>query len=331
MGGYTQAKNFFFVEKFGSEQEQLQVWNLFGHLGSFVSDLGEMDPFMQLFFLECKQLAESIGQLHIPTTLPKIEVKNLSIPDAIMGRVRDIEFVFAYPDGTSFKYPEKLVEVTFSALEANSGRQTVPVRCQPSGSLVAKITPISEGKHLLSITLCGVSIRRIPIWVQPNVNYNRLQAPTQVRVGAGRPQFLQLCEDGKLLVAVTGHLRKNECSVRKFYGGGRLWEAGEDTPVEFQLEIKNPGGVAQIGEKIFVVDTISGTLSCYNSSLKPPSTEIVDPEVRLCQPHGICTDKDGTLYLADTKMAALGSTSPIKRMTITTNSARRFQMQIHLP
>ena len=41
-------------------------------------------------------------------------------------------------------------------------------------------------------------------------------------------------------------------------------------------------------------------LSDYESGIIP-SLQTVDPDVKLCEPHGICADKEGTIYLADTK------------------------------
>ena len=216
VGEYARGKDDRF-KRFAAKQGQVPVWQLFRHFGGFVSDLGSLDPLMQLFFLQCEQLSEFISQLHIPTELPEVVVKNFRIPEAVVGKERMVHFVIKYTEmPTSFRPPDDLIEVTFSAAEEGSAKQTVPVKVSRDGSLTASVVPTSEGKHVLKISLCGCSIHSIDVWVQPQFNYERLQGPTKVRVGPGRPQFMHLCDDDKFLVAITGHMQKHECSVRKF-------------------------------------------------------------------------------------------------------------------
>ena len=309
VGEYARGKDDRF-RRFSAEQGQIPVWQLFRHFGGFVSDLGSLDPLMQLFFLQCDQLKEFISQLNIPTDLPNVVVKNFRIPEAVVGKKRTVRFEIKYTEmPTSFRPPDNLIKVTFSAAEEGSAKQTVPVQVGPGGSLSASVVPTSEGKHVLKIFLCGCCTHSIDVWVQPQVNYERLQGPTKVRVGPGRPQFMHLCDDDKFLVTVTGHMRKNECSVRKFDGtGGRVMDR-EGAATETALDIMNPGGVALVGDKIFITDTKMGILSCFRlsecGSGATPSLLAIQPDVPLCGPHGICVDKEGTLYVADTKNSSV--------------------------
>ena len=304
VGEYTQGKDDRF-KRFAAEQGQVPVWQLFRHFGGFVSDLGSLDPLMQLFFLQCEQLNEFISQLHIPTDLPNVIVKNFRIPEAVVGKEKTVHFEIKYTElPTSFRPPDDLIEVTFSAAEEGSAKQTVPVKVGKDGSLTASVVPTSEGKHVLKIALCGCCIHSIDVWVQPQLNYERLQGPTKVHIGSGRPQFMHLCDDDKFLVGVTGHVRKNECSVRKFDGAGRVIDK-EGGPAETALEVMNPAGIAQVGDHIFIVDAAKDVLSYYKASEHEsgaiPPLQLVDSDVKLSGPHGICADKEGTLYLADTK------------------------------
>ena len=308
VGEYARGKDDRF-KRFSEEQGQIPVWKLFRHFGGFVSGLGSLDPLMQLFFLQCEQLCEYIRQLNIPTDLPNVIMKNFHIREAVVGKERAIHFEIMYTEmPTTFRPPDNLIEVTFSAAEEGSAKQTMPVQVGRDGSLSAHVVPTSEGKHVLQISLCGCYIHSIDVWVQPQVNYERLQGPTKVHVGPGRPQFMHLCDDDKFLVTVTGHMRKNKCSVRKFDGtGGRVVDS-EGVPDETVLEIMNPGGIALVRDKIFITDTKAGVLSCFKVSDGEimdycwiPSLQKVDPDVQLCEPHGICADKEGTVYVADTK------------------------------
>ena len=238
--------------------------------------------------------------------MPNVVVKNFRIPQAVVGKERTIHFEIKYTElPTTFRPPDNLIEVAFSAAEEGSAKQTVPVQVGRDGSLSASVVPTSEGKHVLKVLLCGCCIYSIDVWVQPQVNYERLQGPTKVHVGPGRPQFMHLCDDDKFLVTVTGHMRKNECSVRKFDGIGRRVVDSKGALTETVLDIMNPGGVALVRDTIFVADTKTGTLSCFKfsdcESGAIPSLLTVDPDVQLCKPHGICADKEGTLYVADTK------------------------------
>ena len=49
VGEYARGKDDRF-RRFSAEQGQIPVWQLFRHFGGFVSDLGSLDPLLQLFF-----------------------------------------------------------------------------------------------------------------------------------------------------------------------------------------------------------------------------------------------------------------------------------------
>ncbi len=136
-----------------------------------------------------------------------------------------------------------------------------------------------------------------------------------VQAALNEPVALALDDEGYLYIADQGNHRVRMVdlrtrTIRTVAGTGTATYDGEEKPAN-QASLAGPGGLAIVGDRLYIADTFNGRVRCVQRSTGVISTVAGDgaayqydpqsdrPSQSLSRPTGIALDRAGNLFLTD--------------------------------